>query len=370
MIVGVPKERKTHEYRVGLTPGSARELIEQGHHVLVESGAALGIGLPDAAYAKVGATIAPTAEEVYANSELIVKVKEPTEAESKLLGEGQILFAYLHLAPNRAEADLLLESGVTAIAYETVTGPNNTLPLLAPMSEIAGRLAVQAGAHCLERPQGGHGTLLSGVPGVPPGNVLIIGGGIVGDNAAHMACGMGADVTVLDRSIPRLRQLADHYGGAVKCVYSTSQTIERYALQADLIIGAVLIPGATAPRVVSGALVKRMRPGTVLVDVSIDQGGCFETSRPTTHDAPTYTVEGVVHYCVTNMPGIVPRTATLALNNATLPYVTALARHGLAEALRLDPGLADGVNIHAGRVTHPAVARDLGYEHHPIATLL
>jgi alanine dehydrogenase len=370
MIIGVPKEIKNHEYRVGLTPGSVRELIEHGHSVLVETGAAVGIGMMDADYTRVGATISPTAQEVFANSELIVKVKEPQPAECRMLGAGQVLFTYLHLAPDPNQAQLLLESGVTAIAYETVTGPGNTLPLLAPMSEVAGRLSIQAGAHCLERAQGGQGVLLSGVPGVAPARLLVIGGGTVGDNAAHMARGMGADVTILDRSIPRLRQLDQHYEGSIKCVHSTSEAVEHYALQADLVIGAVLVPGATTPKVLTADVVRRMKTGSVVVDVSIDQGGCFETARPTTHEAPTYVVDGVVHYCVANMPSVVPRTSTLALNNATLPFVLTLADRGFPDALRFDPDLAQGLNIHEGKVTHEAVARDLGYEHHSVDSVL
>jgi alanine dehydrogenase len=370
MIIGVPKEIKNHEYRVGLTPGSVRELIEHGHSVLVETGAAVGIGMMDADYTRVGATISPTAQEVFANSELIVKVKEPQPAECRMLGAGQVLFTYLHLAPDPNQAQLLLESGVTAIAYETVTGPGNTLPLLAPMSEVAGRLSIQAGAHCLERAQGGQGVLLSGVPGVAPARLLVIGGGTVGDNAAHMARGVGADVTILDRSIPRLRQLDQHYEGSIKCVHSTSEAVEHYALQADLVIGAVLVPGATTPKVLTADVVRRMKTGSVVVDVSIDQGGCFETARPTTHEAPTYVVDGVVHYCVANMPSVVPRTSTLALNNATLPFVLTLADRGFPDALRFDPDLAQGLNIHEGKVTHEAVARDLGYEHHSVDSVL
>jgi alanine dehydrogenase len=365
MRVGIPKEIKAQEYRVGLTSGNVRELIEHGHRVLVESEAGAGIGMHDDDYVRVGAEIATSAAEVFAESELIVKVKEPQPHECKQLGKGQVLFTYLHLAPDPEQAELLLASGVSAIAYETVTGPNGSLPLLAPMSEVAGRLSVQAGAHCLEKASGGKGVLLGGVPGVAPGKVLIIGGGTVGENAAGIATGIGADVTILDRSVPRLRQLDSEFGSKIKCVFSKSDTIERYALEADLIIGAVLIPGAAAPKLLTRETIKRMKPGSVIVDVAIDQGGCFESSRPTTHEHPTYLEDGVVHYCVANMPGAVPRTSTLALNNATLPFVLMLASHGLAEALALDPDLANGLNVHEGHITHPAVAAALGKPYTP-----
>jgi alanine dehydrogenase len=370
MRVGVPKEIKSHEYRVGLTPGSVRELVEHGHEVLVETSAGHGIRNGDDDYERAGASIAATAADVYSRCELIVKVKEPQPDECRLLGSGQILFTYLHLAPDPQQAQLLLASGVTAIAYETVTGPQGSLPLLAPMSEVAGRLSIQAGAHCLERAQGGEGVLLSGVPGVAPAKVLIIGGGIVGDNAATVARGMGADVTILDRSIARLRQLDNDYEGSIKCVYSTSETVEEYALAANLVIGAVLVPGATTPKVLTRDVVSRMKTGSVVVDVAIDQGGCVETSRPTTHKDPTFVVDGVVHYCVANMPGVVPRTSTHALNNATLPFVLAIADHGFRRAMVRDPDLANGLNIHAGKVVNEAVARDLGYDHHPVAGIL
>lgn len=363
MRIGVPKEIKSHEYRVGLTDGNVRELVEHGHSVLVESDAGAAIGMTDADYAGRGATVVDSAAQVFAESDLIVKVKEPQPDECAMLREGQILFTYLHLAPNPELAKRLLATGVTAIAYETVTGPGHSLPLLAPMSEVAGRLSIQAGAHCLERDQGGQGILLGGVPGVAPGKILIIGGGTVGDNAAHVARGLGADVTILDRSIERLRQLDHEHEGAIKCVYSKSETIEKYALEADLIIGAVLVPGAAAQKVLTKRMVRHMKTGSVLVDVAIDQGGCSETSRPTTHQDPTYVVDGVVHYCVTNMPGVVPRTSTLALNNATLPFVLSLADLGCKEAMALDPNLGHGLNIHRGAVTHPAVAQDLGYRY-------
>lgn len=370
MLVGVPKEIKSHEYRVGLTPASVRELVERGHQVMVQTNAGAGIGVTDGDYTRAGATIVQGARELCEKCELIIKVKEPQPEECKMLGRGQVLFTYLHLAPNPELADRLLESGVTAIGYETVTGPGNSLPLLAPMSEVAGRLSIQAGAHCLERVQGGQGILLGGVPGVAPANVLIVGGGIVGDNAATMARGMGADVTVLDRSVSRLRQLDNDYEGTIKCVYSTSETVETYALRADLVIGAVLVPGATTPVVLTKETIRRMKKGAVVVDVAIDQGGCFETSRPTTHQEPTYIVGGVVHYCVANMPGIVPRTSTMALNNATLPFVVALADQGYRDALLGDPDLANGLNIHQGKVTHEAVASDLGHTYHSVVSLL
>jgi alanine dehydrogenase len=361
MRIGVPKEIKTHEYRVGLTDGSVRELVEHGHTVLVESNAGAAIGMTDDDYTRRGGTVVASAAEVFAESDLIVKVKEPQPEECARLREGQITFTYLHLAPNPALVTALVASGSTAIAYETVTGPEDSLPLLAPMSEVAGRLSIQAGAHCLERDQGGQGILLGGVPGVAPGKILIIGGGTVGNNAAHVARGLGADVTILDRSIARLRELDHEHEGTVKCVYSKSETLEKYALEADLVIGAVLVPGAAAPKVLTRDIVRRMKPGSVFVDIAIDQGGCSETSRPTTHQDPTYVDEGVVHYCVTNMPGVVPRTSTLALNNATLPFVLALADMGLKEALTLDAHLANGLNVHRGHVTHPAVAHELGY---------
>jgi alanine dehydrogenase len=370
MRVGIPKEIKSQEFRVGLTSGNVRELVEHGHEVVVETECGAGIGMHDADYRRVGATVAESAKEIYGTCELIVKVKEPQPEERKMLGAGQILFAYLHLAPDPEQAAALIESGVSAVAYETVTGPDHSLPLLAPMSEVAGRLSVQAGAHCLEKARGGQGMLLSGVPGVAPGKVLIIGGGTVGENAATVARGINADVTVLDRSIARLRELDSEHGGSIKCVFSKSDTIERYAVEADLVIGCVLIPGAAAPKLLTENTVKRMKKGSVIVDVAIDQGGCVATSRPTTHENPTFVKHGVVHYCVANMPGAVPRTSTFALNNATLPFVLMLADHGLGEALRLDHDLAHGLNIHAGRVTHKAVADALGYDYFPVESVL
>jgi alanine dehydrogenase len=360
MLIGVPKEVKTHEYRVGLTPGSVRELMHHGHRVIVEQGAGAEIGFDDASYAAAGASIATSAEEVFAGAELIVKVKEPQPQEVSMLREGQVLFTYLHLAANKALADGLVRSGIVAIAYETVTDTRGGLPLLAPMSEVAGRMAVQVGAHCLVKEQGGIGVLLGGVPGVPAAKVVILGGGVSGTNAARMAMGMEAYVTVIDRSLPRLYELDLQFGAQLHTLFSTMENIEREVVAADLVIGAVLIPGATAPKLVSRELVRAMKPGTVVVDISIDQGGCFETSRPTTHAAPTYVEEGVVHYCVTNMPGAVARTSTVALNNATLPFVLAIANGGAPQALSDDPHLRNGLNICQGRVTHPAVARDLG----------
>lgn len=363
MRVGVPKEIKVLEYRVGLVPSGVRELVQDGHEVLVETGAGAGIGFTDEDYEAAGARIAPTAKDVFEQSELIVKVKEPQPAECEMLRQGQVLFTYLHLAADRKQAEALVRSGVTAIAYETVTAPDGSLPLLTPMSEVAGRLSIQAGAFALQKANGGRGVLLGGVPGVSPAKVVIIGGGHAGTNAAQMAMGMGAEVTVLDRSVPRLRYLSELFDGRVKTVYSTRQVIDLLIPEADLVVGAVLVPGAAAPKLVTAEHVRAMRPGAVLVDISIDQGGCFETSRPTTHAEPTYIVDDVVHYCVTNMPGAVPRTSTFALTNVTLPFVKALANLGWREALSRDRHLANGLNVHAGRVNHEAVARDLGYEY-------
>jgi alanine dehydrogenase len=360
MLIGVPREVKTHEYRVGLVPGSVRELAHHGHEVVVEAGAGSGIGFDDRVYEAAGARILANATEVFALAELIVKVKEPQPQEVALLRRDQILFTYLHLAAERELTQGLIRSGVIAIGYETVTDARGGLPLLAPMSEVAGRMSVQVGAHCLEKEQGGIGVLLGGVPGVPAAKVVILGGGVSGTNAARMAMGMEAYVTVIDRSLPRLYELDLQFGAQLHTLYSTMENIEREVTAADLVIGAVLIPGAAAPKLVSRGLVRAMRPGTVVVDISIDQGGCFETSRPTTHAAPTYVEEGVVHYCVTNMPAAVARTSTVALNNATLPFVLAIADRGGRRALADDPHLRDGLNICRGRVTHPAVAHDLG----------
>lgn len=362
MIIGVPREIKDSERRVGLSPASVAEAVGHEHVVVVESGAGAGSGFSDADYSAVGATIVESASEVFERAELIVKVKEPQPSERAMLGPHHTLFAYLHLAPDPDQARDLMASGATCIAYETVTDPRGGLPLLAPMSQVAGRLAVQAGAHCLEGPQGGSGILLGGVPGVVPGHVVVIGGGVVGSNAIEMAIGLGADVTVLDRDAGVLGQLADRFGPALRTVYSTRSSLSDFVLDADLVIGAVLVPGAATPKLVSADHVAAMTEGSVLVDVAIDQGGCFETSRPTTHTQPTFVVDGVVHYCVANMPGAVPRTSTLALNNATLPFVMFLADHGVIEALRVSGPLRDGLNVFRGHVTEPAVARALDVE--------
>ncbi len=363
MLVGVPTEIKNHEYRVGLTPAGVRELASHGHQVLVQRGAGQAIGLSDADYEAAGAQLADDAATVFARAEMIVKVKEPQPAERAMLRPGQVLFTYLHLAPDPAQATALLASGSTAIAYETVTDERGGLPLLAPMSEVAGRMSIQAGAHALQKAQGGSGILLGGVPGVAPGEVLVLGGGVVGINAARMALGLGARVTVLDRSLERLRQLDELYGPQLSTVFSTRDAIEARLPHADLVIGAVLIPGAAAPKLVSRAQLALMRPGSVLVDVAIDQGGCFETSHPTTHQDPTYEVDGIVHYCVANMPGGVARTSTFALTQATLPHVLALADKGARQALLDDTGLRNGLNVHAGRLTHRAVAQALGRDY-------
>src|SRR5579885_2831342 len=360
MLVGVPKEIKIEEYRVGLVPGSVRELTHHGHKVMVESGAGAGIGFDDDAYRAAGAEILRHAADVFEAAELIVKVKEPQPGEIALLRPGQVLFTYLHLAADRALTESLLSSGAIAIAYETVTDIRGGLPLLAPMSEVAGRMSVQVGAHCLEKEQGGMGILLGGVPGVAAAKVVILGGGVAGTNAARMAMGMEAHVTVIDRSLPRLYELDLQFGSQLHTLFSTVETIEREVVLADLVIGAVLVPGAAAPKLVSRELVRAMKPGSVIVDIAIDQGGCIETSRPTTHAQPTYVDEGVVHYCVTNMPAAVARTSTQALNNATLPFVLTIATEGWRRALAVDPHLRDGLNICGGRVAHPAVAGDLG----------
>jgi alanine dehydrogenase len=359
MLVGVPKEIKSQENRVGLVPSSIREIIRTGSSVLVEKGAGLGIGISDEDYRQAGAEIVDSADEIISNAELIVKVKEPQPIECKRLREGQTLFTYLHLAPDPQQTRLLMESGVTAIAYETVTENNGGLPLLAPMSQVAGRMAIQAGAHCLERPQGGSGVLLGGVPGVAAATVVVIGGGVVGTNAVRMAMGMEARVIVLDRSLQRLNELDFQFGSKLNTVYSTADAIEHYVKSADLVVGAVLVPGASAPRLLTRAMLKSMRPGSVLVDVAIDQGGCFETSRPTTHQDPTYVVDNVVHYCVANMPGAVPRTSTFALNNATLPFVLNIVTKGVKLALLDDKHLLNGLNVHQGKITYEAVAREL-----------
>jgi len=370
MIVGTPREIKNHEYRVGLTPASVRELVAVGHQVLVESGAGAGAGLDDDQYRAAGARLVDSAAELYARAELVVKVKEPQPAEYALLRPEQILFTYLHLAPDRAQTEALLASGATCIAYETVTAPGGGLPLLAPMSEVAGRMSVQVAASLLEKAHGGAGLLLAGVPGVPPARLVILGAGVVGSNALQIAVGMGARVTVIDRSLPRLRELDQRWGNRITTRHSTQAAIEQELLEADAVIGSVLLPGAAAPKLVSRELVARMKPGSVLVDVAIDQGGCFETSRPTTHTSPTYLVDGVLHYAVTNMPGAVARTSTLALGNATLPHVLALANQGWRAALRADPHLRAGLNVCGGQVTHAAVAAALGCPLTPAEALL
>ena len=363
MIVGVPKEIKQQENRVGLVPASVREVIRVGGVVLIEKNAGMGIGITDDQYRAAGAEVVDTADDVFDRAELIVKVKEPQPLECRRLREGQTLFAYLHLAPDPQQTRLLKESGVTAIAYETVTQNDGGLPLLTPMSQVAGRMSIQAGAHCLEMAQGGSGVLLSGVPGVSPANVLVIGGGVVGTNAARIAMGMEARVTVLDKSLSRLRELDFQFGSKLNTIYATSESLEHYVASADLIIGAVLVPGAAAPVLVTRSMLKAMKPGSVVVDVAIDQGGCFETSRPTTHQEPTYLSDGVVHYCVTNMPGAVPKTSTFALNNATLPFILSLVTKGIKLALLSDGHLQNGLNVHKGMITYEAVARDLGYDY-------
>jgi alanine dehydrogenase len=361
MRVGCTKEIKNHEYRVGLTPGSVREYVANGHEVWIEKGAGLGIGADDGAYQAAGAKVIATAAEIFAKCDMIVKVKEPQPAEWAQLREGQLLYTYLHLAPDPEQTKGLLASGVTAIAYETVTDNYGGLPLLAPMSEVAGRLAIQAGATCLQKANGGNGVLLGGVPGVLPGKVTILGGGVVGINSAKMAAGLGADVTIIDRSLPRLRQLDDLFNGRVHTRFSSINAIEEEVFSADIVVGAVLIPGAAAPKLVTREMLGGMKKGSVLVDVAIDQGGCFETSHATTHAEPTYVVEGVIHYCVANMPGAVPVTSAHALNNATLMHGIALANRGLA-AIAEDKHLRNGLNVHRGRITNKAVADALGYE--------
>ncbi len=365
MKIGVPKEIKVHEYRVGLVPSSVRELTGAGHEVTVEAGAGAGIGCPDADYAAAGARIAPDAAAVFGAAELIVKVKEPQPAEIARLRPGHTVFTYLHLAPDRAQAEGLIAAGATAIAYETVTDAHGSLPLLAPMSAVAGRMAAQVGAHYLEKPQGGAGILLGGVPGVAPARVCVLGAGTVGREAARMAVGLGARVTVLNKGVERLAALEAVYGNRIAVLQCNVETVAACVAEADLVIGAVLLPGGAAPKVIPRALIARMRPGSVIVDVAIDQGGCAETSRPTTHADPVYVAEGVTHYCVTNMPGAVPRTSAFALNNATLPFVRALADKGVAAALAADPYLRAGLNVMAGRVTCAAVAASLGLPHTP-----
>ncbi|MDO9459257.1 MAG: alanine dehydrogenase [Alphaproteobacteria bacterium] len=359
MLLGVPAEIKVHEYRVGMTPSSVRELTHHGHRVLIQTGAGASIGLNDEHYRLAGAEISASAADIFARADMIVKVKEPQASECAMLREGQTLFTYLHLAADTTQADALIASGCTAIAYETVTDANGGLPLLAPMSEVAGRMAIQAGAHCLEMEQGGRGMLLGGVPGVPAGRVIIIGGGVVGTNAARMAMGLEAHVTVLDKSLHRLQQLDMQFGPTLNTIFATVDALENYIMDADLVVGAVLVPGAATPRLITDKMVQRMQRGSVFVDVSIDQGGTSETSRPTTHASPTYKMHDVVHYCVTNMPGAVARTSTFALNNATLPFILALADHGAVGALRRDPHLRAGLNVHGGKLTCQAVATAL-----------
>jgi alanine dehydrogenase len=361
MRIGVPKEIKVQEYRVGLVPAGVRELVHAGHEVWVETGAGAGVGLADLQYQAAGARIAASAAEVYAQAELIVKVKEPQPEECCRLRAGQTLLTYLHLAADPAQAQALLASGVTAIAYETVTARDGSLPLLVPMSEVAGRMSVQVAAHHLQKCAGGPGILLGGVAGVPPAKLLVLGGGVAGTNAIDMALGLHADVTVVDRSMKRLRELGAQFGSRLKTAYSTSEAIATLAPQADVIIGSVLVPGAAAPRLITRAMLRQLKPGAVLVDIAIDQGGCFESSHPTTHADPTFMVDGILHYCVANMPGAVPRTSTLALTNATLPFVRELADRGVDAALATDPHLAAGLNVRAGRITHPAVAQALGF---------
>lgn len=364
MRIGVPKEIKNHEYRVGLIPSTVRELTVNGHEVYIETQAGRGIDISDDDFRNAGATILETPAEIYSLADMIVKVKEPQPNECKMCREDQVIFTYLHLAPDPEQAKLLLEANCIAIAYETVTDDKGHLPLLAPMSEVAGRMSVQAGAHALEKSQGGRGILLGGVPGVAPAHVVVLGGGVVGSNAIRVAVGMGAEVTVLDKSLNRLRELDAQYRSSIMTIYATQDAIERYLHKADLVIGAVLIPGASAPKLVTRGMLKQMKPGTVLVDVSIDQGGCFETSIPTTHSQPTYVVDDIVHYCVANMPGGVPRTSSFALNNATLPYILELANKGYKKALLENIHLRNGLNIHKGKVTHPAVARALNYKNY------
>jgi alanine dehydrogenase len=370
MLIGVPKEIKTHEYRVGLVPASVRELAHHGHKVLVETQAGAGIGFDDDAYRAAGAEIAKDAAAVFAESEMVIKVKEPQPGECKMLRPGQILFTYLHLAPDPEQTKGLIDSGCIAIAYETVTNARGGLPLLGPMSEVAGRMSVQVGAHCLEKESGGAGMLLGGVAGVAAARVVIIGGGVSGTNAARMAMGMEAHVTVIDRSLDKLVELDNQFGPKLNTIYSTVDAIENHVINADLVIGAVLVPGAAAPKLVTREMVKQMRPGSVLVDIAIDQGGCFETSKATTHADPTFVVDGVVHYCVANMPGAVARTSTFALNNATLPFALALADKGYRQALTEDKHLRNGLNVHEGRVTYKAVADALKLDFTPVEEAL
>jgi len=370
MKVGTVKEIKTHEYRVGLVPASVRELVHHGHQVIVETDCGAGIGFDDDAYRQAGAEVLPTAAEVFAAADMIVKVKEPQPVECAMLREGQILFTYLHLATDETLTRALADTGATCIAYETVTDRHGHLPLLVPMSEVAGRMSIQVGAHYLEKESGGAGVLLSGVPGVLAARVCVVGGGVAGGAAARIAMGFEAKVTVLDRSLPRLDELDWRYGAQLNTVFSTVDAVERHVTDADLVIGSVLVPGAAAPKVVTEEMIKAMRPGSVVVDIAIDQGGCFETSRPTSHSDPVYTKHGVIHYCVTNMPGAVAQTSTFALNNATLPYTLKLADRGWQDALSSDPGFLEGLNVHAGKVTYQAVAEAVGMDFTPAAEMV
>ncbi|MAZ33716.1 MAG: alanine dehydrogenase [Thalassospira sp.] len=370
MLIGIPKEIKNHEYRVGLTPSSVREVTAHGHDVIIETNAGACIGCSNDDYLAAGAKIVDTAAEIFAKSEMVVKVKEPQKVEYEQLREGQLLFTYLHLAPDPEQTAGLVKSGVTAIAYETVTDKNGGLPLLAPMSEVAGRMAPQVGAAALQKANGGRGMLLGGVPGVAPAKVVVIGGGVVGTNAARIAVGMGADVIILDKNVKRLTQIDDLFGPRIKTQYATIDDTEALVYDADMVVGAVLIPGAAAPKLIHKDQLSKMKPGSVIVDVAIDQGGCFETSKATTHADPTYIVDDVVHYCVANMPGAVARTSTFALNNATLPFTLALANKGWKKACQDDPHLAAGLNVHEGRITYEAVARDLGYDYLPLDRVL
>jgi alanine dehydrogenase len=370
MLIGLPKEIKNHEYRVGLTPASVRELTHHGHQVLVQTAAGSGIGMSDEQYRAAGATMADDAASIFAKAEMIVKVKEPQPGECAMLRPGQILYTYLHLAPDPEQTKALVKSGAICIAYETITGAGGGLPLLAPMSEVAGRMAVQAGAAHLEKSKGGMGVLLGGVPGVPAAHVVILGAGVVGTHALQMAVGMGAKVTVLDKNVDRLRHLDLIFGNRIHTVYSSAQTVEDAVLDAELVVGGVLIPGAAAPKLVTRSMISRMKKGAVVVDVAIDQGGCFETSHATTHADPTYVVDGVVHYCVANMPGAVARTSTFALNNATIGHAVALADKGWKQALKDNPHLKNGLNVASGHVTYEAVANDLGYAYVSADTLL
>lgn len=370
MLIGVPKEIKNHEYRIGLTPTSVREIVKHGHQIMVETNAGAGIGVADGDYATAGATILDSVAEIFAKADMIIKVKEPQAVERAMLREGQILYTYLHLAPDPQQTKGLVESGATCIAYETVTSAYGGLPLLAPMSKVAGRMSIQAGAYCLEQPHGGLGMLLGGVPGVDPAKVVVLGAGVVGTHACHIAVGMGADVWVLDNNPISIEKHWQQFDRSTNSVFSTADALEQHVLSADLVIGGVLIPGAEAPKLISKEMVSNMKPGSVIVDVAIDQGGCCETSRATTHAEPTYVVDDVVHYCVANMPGGVPRTSTYALNNVTLPFAIALANKGAKQAMLDDFHLRNGLNVYAGKVTYREVAEDLGYEYVDAETAL